>query len=253
DVQLGTGNITLKNLSDSTEQVIDVTNHLDQLLITGSTLTIDLSSDMASSKDYAVRVDETAIKDAAGNNFSGIADDTTWNFSTLAEPTVNTSIVIFDLVGGASSAHSSRVFAPDIDYQIFIKVYSDSEGVSTNPIFQGASWGKWEGAGNLGAGDSITLVSDSKIVGVQGNSGLTQVKTEKFTVNWRTSLDKAAFITVGGEFIRSASFSHSRVAIYAGSLSQLGQVEWLFSENVDLLSGGIMTSQGLASAGFGSA
>jgi len=84
-IAIGTGNITLKNLTDSTQSTIDITDG-SQVSVSGSVLTINPTADLIAGKSYAIRIDATAVKDASGNFFAGIADDTTWNFATDATP-----------------------------------------------------------------------------------------------------------------------------------------------------------------------
>lgn len=46
----------------------------------------DFESGLVAGRDYAVRMDPTAIRDLDGNRFPGIDDDKTWNFATLSNP-----------------------------------------------------------------------------------------------------------------------------------------------------------------------
>ena len=92
-IAIGTGNITLKNLSNATETTIAITDGT-QVSVAGSVLTINPTADLAPAMSYAVRIDATAIKDLYGNFFAGIADDTTWNFTAgnlVAFTTVGTT------------------------------------------------------------------------------------------------------------------------------------------------------------------
>ncbi len=82
-IALGTGNITLKNLTDSTQSTIAVTDS-SQVSINGSFLTINPTANLTGGKSYAIRIAAAALKDLSNNAFAGIADDTTWNFTTLA-------------------------------------------------------------------------------------------------------------------------------------------------------------------------
>lgn len=80
-ITAGTGLITLKNLTDVTQRTIDITDST-QITISGTSLTINPSSDLLEEKDYAVQIVSTAIRDLGGVAFIGISDDTTWNFTT---------------------------------------------------------------------------------------------------------------------------------------------------------------------------
>ena len=77
----GTGNITLKNLTDSVNTVIPSGDA--RISISGYVLTIDPGSVLQWNKAYAIQIDSTAIDSVSGVSFAGISDDTTWNFTTL--------------------------------------------------------------------------------------------------------------------------------------------------------------------------
>jgi hypothetical protein len=81
-IHIGTGDITLKNLTDSTQTTITLPNA--QVSVAGAVLTINPTADLTAGKDYAIQIASTAIKDLAStpNFFAGIADDTTWNFTS---------------------------------------------------------------------------------------------------------------------------------------------------------------------------
>ena len=83
----GTGNITIRNVSNSTSATIAVTD-TTQVSISGAVLTINPTADLLPSKNYAIRIASTAIDDTAGNSYAGIAtgNNTTWNFTTAAAP-----------------------------------------------------------------------------------------------------------------------------------------------------------------------
>ena len=50
--------------------------------VTGSTVSIKPSTVLKDSTEYYITMDNTVIKDLAGNNFSGISSPTQWNFTT---------------------------------------------------------------------------------------------------------------------------------------------------------------------------
>lgn len=78
----GTGNIRLKNLTDGTEIVIPIID--PQVSILGSVLIVKPDPLLLGSKDYAIQIDPGAIEDLLGSRFSGITNDTEWNFTTSA-------------------------------------------------------------------------------------------------------------------------------------------------------------------------
>jgi hypothetical protein len=80
----GTGNVTIKDLSNTPagDVVIPIGNA--QCVISGSTLTINPTADLVAGKTYAIQIAATCIDDANGNSFAGITDDSTWSFATAA-------------------------------------------------------------------------------------------------------------------------------------------------------------------------
>ena len=82
-IQRGTGNILLKTISDTVVATYDAATS-SNLSISGNTLTIDPTSGLSYSTGYKVEFASGTIKDLAGNSYAGI---TTYNFTTLAQPT----------------------------------------------------------------------------------------------------------------------------------------------------------------------
>ncbi|MBN1410666.1 MAG: Ig-like domain-containing protein [Spirochaetales bacterium] len=79
----GTGNITIyRTLDDTVFETIDVTSGL----VTGgggTTITINPAGELDSSLDFYVQIDSGAFEDQSNNDFTGIADKTTWNFKSI--------------------------------------------------------------------------------------------------------------------------------------------------------------------------
>jgi len=110
---------------------------------------------------------------------------------------VEPEIVVFDLVGGVSSAHSDRSFDADTSYEIYIRVDSDSPALNTaGPTGEGVTgtWGAWSGAANLGADDRLILVGDSGPVLYAEKKSIDQVifDDEDPLITWKAGLDVAA-------------------------------------------------------------
>ncbi|MCX6872723.1 MAG: Ig-like domain repeat protein [Verrucomicrobia bacterium] len=101
-IAIGTGDITIKNLTDSTPTVITLPD--SQVSISGAVLTINPTDDLLLGKDYAVQISAGAVKDLTNLPFAGILDDTTWNFST-ADPTAT----IVTLVSSGPSIYGDSV------------------------------------------------------------------------------------------------------------------------------------------------
>lgn len=82
-IQKGTGSILVKNSStNAVVQTIDVTTA--SVTIAGSQASFPLS--LAHGTGYYIEIPAGAFKDQANNNFAGILDNSTWNFTTIAAP-----------------------------------------------------------------------------------------------------------------------------------------------------------------------
>ena len=82
-INFGSGTIEIIDLDNGSSTVtIDVTSPGTQASISGKVLTLNPSSDLEYSTNYAVQIEATAIEDLYGNVYSGIVDNTTLNFNT---------------------------------------------------------------------------------------------------------------------------------------------------------------------------
>jgi hypothetical protein len=104
-VDVETGNVTIKKISgDSLVETIDVTSGS----VTGSgssTITINPSANFSGSTGYYIQIDATAFDDANSNDFAGISDTTTWNFTVASTGgsvmyVPGTSVRLLTLTGG---------------------------------------------------------------------------------------------------------------------------------------------------------
>lgn len=120
NVVVGTGNVVIYNSSDVLIETIDITSGL--VVFDGTTgITINPTSDFAYSTGHYVQIDATAIEDAVGNTYAGIADKTTWNFTTAVAPAPAPA----PSSGGGGGGGSSAPSAPATDSNT-----STSSGVS---------------------------------------------------------------------------------------------------------------------------
>lgn len=81
-ISAGSGSILLKDLTHGTTLSINITDP-NQVNISGSTLTINPTSTLVWGSNYAIQMPAGIVKDSSGNNFAGISDDTTLNFTTV--------------------------------------------------------------------------------------------------------------------------------------------------------------------------
>jgi uncharacterized sulfatase len=94
NIAIGTGNITIENLTDATTAAVIPVTDASQVYAYGAVLTINPTNDLVASKEYAVRIDAGAVVDEVGNPFAGIADNTTWNFTAI-DPNGPNIIIIY--------------------------------------------------------------------------------------------------------------------------------------------------------------
>nr|MDJ0713195.1 Ig-like domain-containing protein [Prochloraceae cyanobacterium] len=85
NIQPGTGNIVIKNANGTVAETFDVATST-QLTFNGDTVTIDPTNNLNFSTDYYIEITNGAITDTVGNNYEGIADATTLNFTTTNAP-----------------------------------------------------------------------------------------------------------------------------------------------------------------------
>ncbi|MBT8167226.1 Ig-like domain-containing protein, partial [Falsiruegeria litorea] len=127
NVQVGTGNIRIYNkVGDTLVETIDVTS--GQVSVSGATVTINPTSDLDPAATYYVQMDAGAVEDAANNDFAGISDETTWNFTTalpsVSVPTFSAGDIAFTGFNGSIPEDLSFVALTDMDgsstpFQVF--------------------------------------------------------------------------------------------------------------------------------------
>jgi methionine-rich copper-binding protein CopC len=76
----GTGNVVIFDSDNIPVETIAI--NTAAVSISGVTVTINPTSDLMGSTYYYIQIDATAFKDVSNNNYAGIADSTTWNFTT---------------------------------------------------------------------------------------------------------------------------------------------------------------------------
>ena len=242
NVLAGSGHITLVNDGNSSlNKVIDITDS-SQVTISGHTVTVNPTTDLAAGANYHVQIDSTALHDAAGNNYAGISTPTGLNFTTASASNGDPSIVVFDLTTGQSSDHNGRVFDANTAYTIYIKVNSNSSslvGLDSNEM--------WSGAQNLGTDDKIVLVgSGSAVKGGLGGQ-VTMVNHPANSIGWiagfSTSHSKAAGIAANGQFTRNGM---QNMDLWNGTWAANPDADNAFAQvYLQAMPAGVLTSQGL--------
>lgn len=87
-VSAGTGNIRLVDDTNNTTVTYVITD--SAIVIEGDTMTLTPSTALVAGHNYHLSIDSTALVDAAGNAYAGIANATSWNFgATNLSTTLN--------------------------------------------------------------------------------------------------------------------------------------------------------------------
>ncbi len=96
NIVAGTGNITLHNVTNGTQQSFAIGS--SAVAVSGNTIT--LSTALIGNKSYYITLDAGVVQDQAGNAFAGLSNNS-WSFSTGAQPTsFNFNDCISSLPGG---------------------------------------------------------------------------------------------------------------------------------------------------------
>lgn len=87
-----------------------------QLAIAGSTITLTPTSPLAESTGFYVHISAGFIEDLVGNDFAGISDNTTWNFTTedATEPSIATLSPIDNELNVAINIQPVITFSEDV-------------------------------------------------------------------------------------------------------------------------------------------
>ena len=156
-VQKGTGNIIIREGSTVT-QTIAITNSV--VTVSGSTVTIDPADFTTEAGDVNVQMAAGVIEDLAGNDFAGIVDATTWNFSVETDSSVP---VITDNTPTTVEVNANLTFnATIIDPQSTItnanvEWRSIAAGGNTNTLNMTANGSSYTGAINASSIDELGI------------------------------------------------------------------------------------------------
>ncbi|WP_149980775.1 tandem-95 repeat protein [Pseudoalteromonas rhizosphaerae] len=196
NIALGSGNITIRNVTDSSNfEVFDVALVSDgtttspgagRIGITNDKIYINPTTDLSGNRDYAIRIDATAVDDNAGNSFAGIGDDTTFNFTTA-----NTQPVV-DLNSGTGGNDNSLSFsegsgAVNIASNAVV-TESDSDTITTITVNLGNDQ---DGASE---GLSVSATAQNALTGISGASDITLQDAISITGATASAAEVATFL-----------------------------------------------------------
>ncbi|WP_313600179.1 YDG domain-containing protein [Epilithonimonas vandammei] len=160
NVKKGTGDIYILRSSDNAViQWIDVAS--SYVSVSNATVTVNPPVDLANSTGYNIRVDSGAIQDTAGNNYAGITDATTWNFTTaaLAAPVITSSLTkstqygtadTYEITAPGATTYSTDTLPAGFTFSGRILTKANNVNVGTYNISISAT--------NAGGTDTKTLV-----------------------------------------------------------------------------------------------
>ncbi len=149
NIQFGTGNIVLRenNGGWADLEVFDVASDIGggagTVSISGAVLTIEPTSDLSGSIEYAIRIASTAIQDDTGSPFAGIADDTTISFTTAAAATAPAAFT----VGQWTAATGSGASEIDINITTLPSDGGSSITALQYSVDSGSTWANLTGTG----------------------------------------------------------------------------------------------------------
>ena len=87
-VQAGSGNIVIYHADGTVDQTIAI-NDATQVSFSGSTITVNPTSNLTSGSGYYITVAAGAITDLSGNSFAGLSGTTAYNFTTSTSSTTD--------------------------------------------------------------------------------------------------------------------------------------------------------------------
>ena len=148
EIQLGVGGIVLKDFGGTIIETFDAASS-SQLMISGKTLTIDPTADLASNTGYSVKFENGSIQDLAGNSYTGM---TGYNFLTadIIAPTVISFNPADEAIGVAADSNIVLTFSEVIQRGTGSIVLKTADG-TTVETFDAAT------SGHL-------LISDSTLI-----------------------------------------------------------------------------------------
>ncbi len=227
EIAFGSGSITLWQSGGALIESFDVADPPANLTLSGGTVTLDPTSDLAAFTGYHVEIDATAIDDLAGNSFAGIGDDGTWSFTTAASDTTDPAIQTLSPANGANHvpANASLVitFTEDVVFGTGSITLWDSGGdlvesfdVGTPPAnltLSGATLTINPGGDLAGATSYHVEIDATAIDDLAGNSfaGITGDGTWSFTT---------------ADAAQTASISHVGIQFDLESVSDDPAVGW---------------------------
>ncbi len=218
-IQAGTGTILLQKTSDSSTVPASV-------VVAGSTVTIDPTSNLEYSTNYTVIIPPGSIKDLANNNFDGTPETGSWSFTTVAPdntaPTITSVTPAIGATGIARPSALTITFSENIQVassgspKIYIKRVSDDQIASQ---VESGSFGTASATNNVATvpisppldyGTQYYVEIDSgafEDVSPNNNdfTGLSKFIPETTTYSWNFTLLSVPSLTNSGPYLQDFS------------------------------------------------
>jgi hypothetical protein len=179
-----TGNITVKDLTTPANDRVMPVDPLDpQISISGRVLTINPTTDLVLGNSYAVQIADSAIIDTASQEFAGILNNTTWNFTAFAKTPTTTTVV---------SSGTPSIYGNNVTFTATVV-----------PAPSGGTVQFKNNGSNLGAPASVNTSTGVAIVttsalGVAGPNVITAVYSSNFQFEGSTSASISQGVTKAG-------------------------------------------------------
>ncbi len=231
-IKRGTGSIVLKDTNGATIETFDAANS-NRISISGNTLTINPTNDLAYNTRYFVTFAAGTVRDLAGNKYAGTSS---YDFKTAPDPLPPT-VTGFSPADGASSASRSAnivlTFSEAIQRGTGAIVLKDANGAIIE-TFDAANSSRIAISGNtLTLDPSNDLAYNTRYFVTFANGTVRDLTGNKYagisTYDFRTVTDNAAPTVTG--------FSP---ADGAGNVSRSANVALTFSEAIQRGSGAIV-------------
>lgn len=218
-ITLGTGSITLKNLTSSSQEIITLPD--PRVSVSGRTLTIRPGVLLTHSAQYALRMDAGVLQDASGNPFAGIANDTTWNFATAAPDAKEVSPTDLNYAAEASATDLLHEITP------ITTGWNTGNGASPGELSDGVYGRDFAAAGNNvdGAWTTVGATAEYQLGGGPNGTGF-----DIFSIQSLASWVNAAFGNqawtvevkpIGGNFTTLATVNYQPIAAGANGATKV--------------------------------
>ena len=159
-VDVESGDIVIYKTSDnSVIETIAVGS--GQVTGTGTTqITINPSSDLASSTEYYVQIAATGFDDAAGNSYAGITDTTSLSFTTAA-PSLSINDVSYTETSSASNATFTVTLSEASDQDVTVDYASSDVSTTAGSDYTASSGTVTISAGATSATFTVPILVDT--------------------------------------------------------------------------------------------